>query len=188
MWWLVAIYAAMLILEYAFKMKEIPLLLPYAVAALGIALFRKELKAVDFNIVKESSYWYAVYQALVVGLIVQAIGIVVIKYGFGIPSPSLAFAIPLAAPLVSVLISSPLEEIVFRGILFPFLDRRIGFWGAAIVSSALFGVAHYDYAAWLGYFVLGIVWCRVYKKTGNLLIPIGAHMVFNTLIFMVRSF
>jgi uncharacterized protein len=185
--WLLAAYAAMVALEFTIFIKEIPLFMPIAVAAVGIALFRNEIKSIDFNLVKDAALWKHVYQTLVIGLIVEAIGIVAVKYGIGITSPPIAFAMPAAAPLISVLISSPLEEIIYRGILFPFLQRRIGFMAAAVASSVLFAVSHYDYAAWLGYFALGIVWCVVYKKTGNLLIPILSHMLFNTLIFMARS-
>ncbi|WP_199617306.1 CPBP family intramembrane glutamic endopeptidase [Paenibacillus alkalitolerans] len=186
--WLLSFYIIMITAELAAHVKEVALVLPVALGLTAVILFRNELNSIDYNFVKESSYWKAVYHALVAGLIMQAVGIVVVKYGFGIASPEIGFATPLAAPLVSVLISSPLEEIIFRGMIFSFLDRRIGFWLAAIISSLLFAVSHYDYAAWLGYFGLGLVWCRIYKATGNLLIPIGSHMLFNSLVFFVRSF
>jgi len=77
------------------------------------------------------------------------------------------------------------EEIVFRGILFRWLEELGGTWVALIMSSALFGMAHVfnANATWFaslavaieGGFLLG----GAYMLTRNLWLPIGIHAAWN---------
>ncbi len=74
------------------------------------------------------------------------------------------------------------EEILFRGIL-------LGIWGtgweAVTLSSTLFGAAHllspkmWPYGVWAG--VVGLVMAVSFVLSGNLLVPICAHVVTNIL-------
>ena len=103
----------------------------------------------------------------------------------------------VAAVILAVFIAPAAEELFFRGILFRSLRDRHGFWIGAFVSALIFGVAHYEQAAWQDTVLLqsimvftgiGLAW--IYERRGNLVANIGAHMVFNTigilLIFAAR--
>lgn len=72
------------------------------------------------------------------------------------------------------------EELLFRGVMLPALGFN---WGALIVSSLLFGILHlsgagqWPYVVWAT--VVGFVLGYSALVTGNLLIPIVAHVVTN---------
>lgn len=46
--------------------------------------------------------------------------------------------------IAAVVLAPILEEVVFRGVLFQGLRRRVGMWPAAIISSLAFGVIHVE--------------------------------------------
>jgi len=70
------------------------------------------------------------------------------------------------------------EELLFRGWLFRWLVGRVGLQPAAVLSSAIFGLAHFikfDYpmvlmATWAGY-----VLALAYHKTGRISTPMFLH-------------
>ncbi|MEC4984831.1 MAG: CPBP family intramembrane glutamic endopeptidase [Oscillatoria sp. PMC 1068.18] len=77
------------------------------------------------------------------------------------------------------------EELLFRGVMLPALGLD---WFAVIVSSILFGVLHYSgsqqwaYVIWAT--IVGFLLGASALITGNLLIPIIAHIITN----MISSF
>jgi uncharacterized protein len=81
-----------------------------------------------------------------------------------------ALAIGLLAPFA--------EEMFFRGMVFGWL-RRWGFWLAAIVSAALFGVAHGVNFVLPASFALGLLNAYAYERSGSLWPAIASHMAFN---------
>jgi len=88
---------------------------------------------------------------------------------------TLALLAVLGAPIV--------EETLYRGIGQPLL-RRIGLspWGAIVVVSLAFALAHVTVAplpAIAGLAVLGALFGWLRERTGGLLAPIVAHMLFN---------
>ena len=87
----------------------------------------------------------------------------------------------LAAALADVVILTPvLEEIVFRGLLFATLRRRLPLAAAAPASAAVFALAHgYGLLGFLAVFWSGLLWAVAYEKTGSLLPSIAAHAVDN---------
>lgn len=82
----------------------------------------------------------------------------------------------VAAPIV--------EEVVFRGILFSGW-RAKGFSTAAIVSSTLFGLFHWQPNVVLATIVLGWIMAYIYEKTGSLWAPISLHALKNTVAFAI---
>jgi membrane protease YdiL (CAAX protease family) len=73
------------------------------------------------------------------------------------------------------------EEYTFRGYPLLTLSSGIGFWPAALVLSALFGVAHLGNPgeSWLGGFnagFIGLFFCLTLRRTGSLWFAIGTHM------------
>lgn len=77
------------------------------------------------------------------------------------------------------------EELLFRGVMLPALGLD---WFAVIVSSILFGVLHYSgsqqwaYVIWAT--IVGFLLGSSALLTGNLLVPIIAHIITN----MISSF
>ena len=94
-------------------------------------------------------------------------------------SPSL-----VAVSLVEYVIFAPLfEELAFRGLLFAILRRKFRFLPAALISAAIFGVAHgYGVVGLLSVCWSGVLWAWIYEKTGSLLPGILAHAINNLLV------
>jgi membrane protease YdiL (CAAX protease family) len=76
------------------------------------------------------------------------------------------------------------EEFRARGYALFTLSAGIGFWPAAILSSAFFGYSHHGNTGedWIGLFnagLFGLFACFLLRRTGNLWLPIGVHMAFD---------
>jgi membrane protease YdiL (CAAX protease family) len=73
------------------------------------------------------------------------------------------------------------EELLFRGIFYPFLKERYGFFTALMINSAVFGIFHEHAPSILPLFALAIIFTLAYEWTGNLLTCILLHAGFNTI-------
>lgn len=77
------------------------------------------------------------------------------------------------------------EEIMFRGVLFRWIDEKWGFVAALIVSAVLFGLIHIfqDSASLWSSFAIaieaGLLLAAAYKYSGTLWLPIGIHWAWN---------
>jgi hypothetical protein len=80
---------------------------------------------------------------------------------------------------IVIIIAPVFEEIVFRGILLPFMVRRTGFWPGIILISLIFGGMHVHLPSFLPLFLLSVVFSLAYARTQSLLVPIGMHAAFN---------
>ncbi|HTU36179.1 MAG TPA: CPBP family intramembrane glutamic endopeptidase [Candidatus Acidoferrum sp.] len=72
------------------------------------------------------------------------------------------------------------EEFAFRGYPLFTLTTGIGFWPAAIIVCACFGLVHHSNAgeSWVGVLTAGLVgllFCLLLRRTGDLWMPIGFH-------------
>lgn len=88
----------------------------------------------------------------------------------------------LVVLLGSVLVVPFSEELYYRAFLFPALAvTRLGFLGAAIVSSALWAAehTHYSWPTLLELFLGGIVACWAVRKTGSIWAVFLAHAAWN---------
>jgi membrane protease YdiL (CAAX protease family) len=78
-----------------------------------------------------------------------------------------------------------MEELLFRGILFRWLEAFGGSWAALVVTSALFGIAHIlnPGATWFSSFAIaveaGILLGGAYMLTRSLWMPMGLHAAWN---------
>jgi hypothetical protein len=80
----------------------------------------------------------------------------------------------------TVILTPVFEEILFRGLLFGTLRARLGLGASAVLSAAIFAVAHgYGAAGFIAVFWSGLLWAVAYEKTGSLLPSIAAHAVDN---------
>ncbi len=72
------------------------------------------------------------------------------------------------------------EELAFRGLLYPTLRLRLPPWPAALLSAALFGVAHgYGLQGFAAVTWSGMIWALGYERTRSLLPGMLAHAASN---------
>lgn len=80
----------------------------------------------------------------------------------------------------SVCIIAPIcEEVVCRGGVYGGLKKKIKTIPAAIISSIVFGLIHFNGWISLVMFFMGLILCALYEATDNLLFPISFHMLNN---------
>jgi membrane protease YdiL (CAAX protease family) len=82
------------------------------------------------------------------------------------------FTAAIAAPIF--------EEILFRGFLLSSLTRYFPVWGAIVLSSLLFAIAHLSLSEVLPLTVLGMVLGFVYVRSRNLLSSMLLHSLWNS--------
>jgi membrane protease YdiL (CAAX protease family) len=95
--------------------------------------------------------------------------------------------------VIAVIFAPLIEETVFRGLLLRTFMRRVGFWPAALASSAIFALFHtYEVATLSGaltlagiVFVLGITNCLLVRWSGRLTAGIIVHALSNALALLV---
>jgi len=80
---------------------------------------------------------------------------------------------------VAVLAAPVIEEAFFRGVMLPVLLRKYAVWPAIVGCSLLFALVHGHTPAILPLFVFGLGLGGAYLYTGNLLVPICMHALFN---------
>ncbi|MFJ7978462.1 lysostaphin resistance A-like protein [Peribacillus sp. NPDC096379] len=88
--------------------------------------------------------------------------------------------------LVSSIVGPILEEIIFRKIIFGSLYKRLNFFLSALISSVIFGFAHFEPEHILLYSAMGFTFAYLYIKTKRILVPIFAHVAMNTLVVIVQ--
>jgi membrane protease YdiL (CAAX protease family) len=93
--------------------------------------------------------------------------------------PGLVIDLVFGAGLVAVV-----EELFFRAVLFGLLRQRMRFAYAAVLSSALFALAH-EMAAWLPVFALGLGLAYLYERRHSLWTNALAHGMVNTISFLL---
>jgi len=75
------------------------------------------------------------------------------------------------------------EEIIFRGVLFRWVDEKWGFAAALISSALLFGIMHLPQGTlWSSIAIAieaGLLLGAAYKYSGTLWLPIGIHWAWN---------
>jgi len=98
-----------------------------------------------------------------------------------------ASAHPSIALVALVLLPPVLEETIFRGFIFPALAKRAGVVWGAILSSAIFGIAHFQANISVYTFVLGLVLCFMYLRLKSIVPGIFLHMLNNYLAFIALS-
>jgi membrane protease YdiL (CAAX protease family) len=81
--------------------------------------------------------------------------------------------------LLAVVAAPVAEEVLFRGILYPFIKQagfaRLSLWGTAM----LFAATHANLMTFLPLTFLALLLTLLYEKTDNLAAPIVAHALFN---------
>ncbi|WP_242216743.1 CPBP family intramembrane glutamic endopeptidase [Bacillus cereus group sp. BfR-BA-01380] len=80
--------------------------------------------------------------------------------------------------ILSVAVITPVkEEIMYRGILYRFLEKKYHFLVGLIVSSVVFGLLHGGFP--ITAMIMGMVLAILYKKTQSILPSMILHIVWN---------
>jgi tetratricopeptide (TPR) repeat protein len=95
---------------------------------------------------------------------------------------------PLAAFLSIVIVGPIVEEILFRGLIYGAMEKRLRVFGAILASSFLFALVHLQVVYFIPIFCLGIVlgWAR--WKANSLGLPIVIHILNNGLALIALKF
>ncbi len=83
--------------------------------------------------------------------------------------------------LMAIFLAPLFEELVFRGVVFPYLVKRIGVAGGSVLVSILFAVMHFHLSSAIPLFLLSGALCLAYWRTGSLWVSIGMHAIFNSI-------
>lgn len=90
-----------------------------------------------------------------------------------------SLAIRVYLIFVAVILAPLFEELMFRGLLLPALAKRIGVGWSIMVVSALFGAIHLHLPSMFPLSLLAVAFSLAYLYSGNLLVPIVMHGLFN---------
>ncbi|ANK59179.1 CPBP family intramembrane glutamic endopeptidase [Loigolactobacillus backii] len=87
--------------------------------------------------------------------------------------------------LIMAVVAAPImEELVFRRTIFGYLTPFTGKFGAALISSVFFAIAHNDNHL-LTYTAIGLVFCYLYQRTGKIATSMISHMVMNGIVILM---
>lgn len=82
----------------------------------------------------------------------------------------------------------PAEELLFRGIIYPWLRQYLGVASCVVISAGLFSLAHQNLRLAIQIFIVGIVLALLYERSRSLLVSTVTHMTVNiislTIIFV----
>ena len=90
---------------------------------------------------------------------------------------------------LSVVVASPIaEELLYRGMLYQALAKRVPGWPAIGLSGLAFALTHGEALVIVLTFPLGMYLAFVQRRHGSLAVPIVAHLVFNTIgVVLIRA-
>jgi membrane protease YdiL (CAAX protease family) len=114
----------------------------------------------------------------VVGGIVALVATVVFVYVL-FPPGTVHWIDPVLWKIAGNVFSNFYEEFVYRGFMLVALGAAIGFWPAAIISSAMWGYTHSQYPLSLQALIMavGVYFSWLVRKAQSLWTPYASHMV-----------
>lgn len=96
---------------------------------------------------------------------------------FGLNTMSTSW-LNIALVYLSLCVVTPVkEEILFRGIIYRFFEKRFNFWIGIIIASIVFGSLHEGHV--ISAAVMGAIFVMLYKLTNSLMVSILLHIVWN---------
>jgi membrane protease YdiL (CAAX protease family) len=111
------------------------------------------------------------------GIVALAVTLVFVHLAF--PPGTLHWIDPAPWKIAGNVFSNFYEEFIYRGFMLVVLRAAVGFWPAAIVSSAMWGVTHDQYPLSLQGLITatGLFFCWLVRRTESLWTPYVSHMV-----------
>lgn len=101
----------------------------------------------------------------------------------GVDATGLNFASGAALLACGVLLGPFVEEMLFRGVLYAWLRRRIGVTFAAFVSAGIGAAFHLQLAAFFTTFFVFVVFAILYEGSGTLWASVVCHGSYNAAAF-----
>ncbi|MDF7806374.1 CPBP family intramembrane metalloprotease [Pontiellaceae bacterium B12219] len=89
--------------------------------------------------------------------------------------------------LTAILAAPVYEEMMFRGVVFPYLVKRVGLKTGVALVSILFALMHFHLPSFVPLLLLSGVLSLSYWRTGSLWTSIGIHMIFNAVTILVLN-
>lgn len=177
----------------------VPTLLFSSLASLGsvsvlMAFRRLSLRDVGLTPLTRRWLWLCLGLglALLFGRQLLAVGLAALAPGLQVGADLLAQvllpdgAMERAAVLVLGGVVAPVgEELLFRGVLFGALRRRLSFWPAALASSFIFGAIHVIPLQMITAALLGVALCWARERSRTLTAPVLIHVVNNLVAFIL---
>ena len=94
--------------------------------------------------------------------------------------------------VLAALIAPVFEEVLFRGLFYQFLKKRLGCMRAALLSSCFFSVLHFNNVQFFPIMGLGMLLCFIFETSGSLMPAVAIHMFNNGLFlgvfFILRNY
>jgi len=83
--------------------------------------------------------------------------------------------------VMGILFAPVMEETLFRGFIFPGFRQQYGWKKAAVLSSAIFALAHLQLVAFIPTFIPGLLFSYLYHKTNSTLPGMIIHLIVNAI-------
>ena len=185
-WLILLVFCGLMVPSYFFLNNYVVVFISLLTLSLIVYLSKEDILAVRFDELLRSKKMYAwAFEALKYAIFAQAAVTLIFR-----PEPNAVDDLVQRYPIMPVLavISAPIiEETVFRKVIFGALARRFNFWTSSVISSLLFAIGHDSLERFIGYFLTGMVFCRVYHKSGSLYPVLLAHMALNLISVAVMT-
>ncbi|MES5941145.1 MULTISPECIES: CPBP family glutamic-type intramembrane protease [unclassified Bacillus cereus group] len=146
------------------------------------------LKTIQFNNFK---HYVTIVMTMIVLLIYIAVLNLVLPHGLRVNESNIVIEPTKSEIILYVVVLTvfaPIwEELVFRGMFFMKLSQRFSILSSAVISASIFTLGHpLTVGSVLYIFGGGICLAYTYKKTNNLLVPWGIHLLNNSFFILVN--
>lgn len=146
------------------------------------------VKSLQFNNFK---HYVTIVMTMIVLLIYLAVLNVALPIGFSMDESTLVIEPTINEIILYVVvltIVAPIwEELLFRGIFFVKLSQRFSTLSSIVISAFIFTLDHpLTLGSVLYIFGIGVCLAYTYKKTNNLLVPFGIHLLNNVFSILVN--
>lgn len=146
------------------------------------------LKSMQFNNFK---HYVTIVMTMIVLLIYLAVLNLVLPHGLRVDESNLVIDPTKSEILLYVVVLTvfaPIwEELVFRGMFFMKLSQRFSILSSAVISASIFTLGHpLTVGSVLYIFGIGVCLGYAYKRTNNLLVPIGIHVLNNAFYLLLK--
>ncbi|HDR8090022.1 TPA: CPBP family intramembrane metalloprotease [Bacillus cereus] len=146
------------------------------------------VKSIQFNNFK---HYVTIVITTIVMLMYLAVLNVVLPHGLGVDESNIVIEPTTSEIILYVVVLTTFapiwEEIVFRGMFFMKLSQCFSTLSSAAISAFIFTLGHpLTVGSILYIFGMGICLAYTYKRTKNLLVPIGIHLLNNSFYLLVN--
>ncbi|TVY06693.1 CPBP family intramembrane glutamic endopeptidase [Paenibacillus cremeus] len=147
--------------------------------------YKEEIRKYNFNDIKNREFFSIFINCLQFSIYSQALTSIILGQSAGAYDSILQTY--LIMPLYAIMVAPLAEEIVYRKIIFKYLDKHLNFWLSASISSVIFAIGHFSLNRFLGYFLTGMIFCYYYKKSRSIVPLIAAHSAINFISIFVAT-